>query len=282
MTFVPPNFQPSFFMSQAIKLGDKSRIISPPNPWVGCVIVKEGEIIGRGSTETYGGSHAEIKALKEAGENARGSTVYVTLEPCPNHGKTPPCTDALIQAKVKKVVIALIDPDPKVLGRGIQKLREANIDVEVGLLEEKAKKSLLPYLHHRETGMPFCILKAAISIDGKIAAKDGTSLWITGEKARKDVHQIRAESQAVLVGTNTILEDSPSLTVRYVQPSGFRPPLRVLLDISGKIKAQGPLFDMNLAPTLIVTSEKCPESIIEEWKSFGCEVKSLPLNERRD
>lgn len=282
MNVVPVHLQPAFFMSQAIKLGEKSRIISPPNPWVGCVIVKEGKIIARGSTEAFGGCHAEVQALKEAGENAKGSTVYVTLEPCPNYGKTPPCTEALIRARVKKVVIAVIDPDPKVRGQGIQKLREADIEVEVGLLKEKAKKSLLPYLYHRETGMSFCILKAAISIDGKIAAKDGTSLWITDEKARRDVHQIRAESQAVLVGTNTVLEDSPSLTVRYVQPPGLRPPLRVILDISGKIKAEGPLFNIHLAPTLIVTSEKCSQSKIEEWKNFGCEVKSLPLNESRD
>lgn len=278
MTIAPINQKQTFFMNRALELGEESRIIAPPNPWVGCAIVKHGEIIAEGSTEAFGGSHAEVQALKQAGEEANGATVYVTLEPCPVHGKTPPCTDALIQAGVTRVVIGILDPDPSVQGKGVEKLQEAGIEVELGVLKQEVEASLKSYLHHRRTGLPFCILKAAISMDGKIAAKNGTSIWITGKQARVDVHQIRAESQAILIGTNTVLEDNPSLTVRHVEPKGLRPPLRVLLDTSGKIKPKGPLFDIDLAPTLIITSEKCHSSRIEDWKNAGCDVEVLPLD----
>lgn len=265
-------------MTQAIELGHQSRLISPPNPWVGCVIVKNGSVIGQGRTQHFGSDHAEVQAIKSATESLEGSTVYVTLEPCPHRGKTPPCTDALIEAKVKKVVIALLDPDHNVNGRGIETLKKAGIEVEVGLLKEEAKASLLPYLHHRKTGLPYCILKAAISMDGKIAAKNGSSIWITGPEAREDVHLMRAESQAILVGTNTALEDDPSLNVRDVPFKEFKQPLRVLVDASGKVSCRANLCDQSLAPTLIFTSLETDPSLIDAWKCKGCTVEAVPYD----
>ena len=278
MTVAHLNQKQIFFMTKAHNIAAQSRIVAPPNPWVGCVLVKHGEIIAEGCTQSYGGDHAEVQALKQAGEEAKGATAYVTLEPCPVQGRTPPCTDALIKAGVLKVVVGILDPDPRVNGKGIARLQEAGIEVEVGILREEIYASLKPYLHHRETGLPFCILKAAISMDGKIAAKNGTSIWITGKKAREDVHQIRAESQAILVGTNTVLEDNPRLTVRHVNYEGSRPPLRVLIDAKGKIKPKGDLFDTSLAPTLILTTEKVDPKRVEEWKQHGCEVEVISQN----
>ncbi len=267
----------TFFMQEALQEAAKGRLIAPPNPWVGCVIVKHGAIIARGHTQAPGQPHAEIMALNAAGESAQEATVYVTLEPCPHFGNTPPCTEALIKAGVKKVVIGILDPDPHVRGRGVAQLQQAGIEVEVGTLHEKIKASLKPYCHHRETGRPYCILKAAVSMDGKIAARDGSSFWITKEEARRDVHQLRAMSQAILVGTFTALEDSPQLTVRDIEDKNFTPPLRVILDAKGKIQAKGPLFDTSLAPTLMVTSNLVDPLRKKEWLDCGCEVVEISM-----
>lgn len=269
-----------FFMNEAFEEGLKGRLLAPPNPWVGCVIIKHGEIIARGHHLGPGSDHAEVMALKSAKEESWEATVYVTLEPCPTFGQTPPCCDALIKAGVKKVVIGMLDPDPNVRGRGVANLQQAGIEVEVGVLDTKIKASLAAYCHHRETGLPFCILKAAISMDGKIAAKDGSSIWITGSLARKDVHLMRAQSQAILVGTTTVLEDGPKLTVRDIEQS-FKAPLRVLLDAKGKIKPLGSLFDTSIAPTLIATSEAVDPIRKQEWLDHGCEVIVIPLNETK-
>ena len=180
-------------MARAIALGSKGRITAPPNPWVGCVIVKDGIVVGEGFHQTAGEPHAEIHALQQAKEQAMGATVYVTLEPCVHHGRTPPCSDALIKAKVSKVFVALEDPDPRVRGKGIAFLKDAGIWVNLGLCRDEAVQSLQPYLHQRKTGRPFCIAKAAISIDGRTAASDGTSKWITPKEARADSHRIRAD-----------------------------------------------------------------------------------------
>lgn len=271
-----------YLMSQAYEESLKGRFIAPPNPWVGCVIVKHGEIIGRGYHKGPGTDHAEVMALKEAKTDAIGSTVYVTLEPCAHAENTSRCTDVLIQAGVKKVVIGVLDPDSRVRGRGIAKLEQAGIEVEVGTLDEKIKLSLRPYLHQRETGLPYCILKAAISMDGKIAARNGSSIWITGQEARRDVHLMRAHSQAILIGTTTALEDQPKLTVRHVRIEGLKPPLRILLDSKGKVEPKGPLFDLSLAPTMVVTSEFASSERINQWMNVGCEVLKVPLNEQKD
>lgn len=265
-------------MTRALVLSQKSRYIAPPNPWVGCVLVKHGEIIAEGWTQEFGKDHAEIAALKAAQESAKDSTLYVTLEPCCIQGKTPPCTEAIIQAGVQKVVVGILDPDHRVSGRGVEALKKAGIEVEVGLLKEEIEESLKAYIHHRKTGLPFCILKAAISLDGKIAAKNGTSIWITGKQAREDVHRIRAESQAILVGTNTASEDMPTLTVRDISVDLPRQPLRVVIDAKGRLEPIGPLFDVSLAPTLIMTTEEAPQERIDQWKAKGCEVQKVPHN----
>lgn len=269
-----------YFMNEAFEEGLKGRFLAPPNPWVGCVIVKHGEIIARGHHLGQKTDHAELMALKKAKDEAWESTVYVTLEPCAHFGHTPPCADALIEAGVKKVVIGILDPDPNVRGKGVEKLQQAGIEVEVGTLDEKIKNALVAYCHHRETGLPFCVLKAAISMDGKIAAKDGSSFWISGDSAREDVHQLRAQSQAILIGANTALDDAPKLTVREVSEK-FRPPLRVVLDTKGRVKPVGHLFDTNVAPTLMVTSSMTSPERIKEWKDCGCEVLEVPLNEKK-
>jgi diaminohydroxyphosphoribosylaminopyrimidine deaminase/5-amino-6-(5-phosphoribosylamino)uracil reductase len=216
-------------MGRALAAGAAMRRRTPPNPWVGAVVrtVDGREFVG--ATEPPGGRHAEIVALdaaRAAGADPAGATAVVTLEPCCHHGRTPPCTDALVAAGVGRVVIALADPDPLVGGGGLAALREAGVDVEVGLRADEAAASLRPYLHHRRTGRPFVVLKLAATLDGRTAAADGSSRWITGAEARAEVHRLRAESDAVLVGRGTILADDPELTVR----TGAGPdPQRVVL-----------------------------------------------------
>ncbi len=279
---IAPSQKEAFFMNRAIELAQRARLLAPPNPWVGCVIIKHGEIIGEGWTQPYGGDHAEAVALNSAKEEVFGATLYVTLEPCPMHGKVAPCTEAIIRAGIKKVVVGIEDPDPRVKGRGIAALKRAGIEVEKGLLENEIQANLQPYIYHRKTGMPFCLLKAAISMDGKIAAKNGSSIWITDKPAREDVHRIRAESQAILIGTNTAIEDSPTLTVRDVSFPIDKQPLRIVLDAKGRIEPIGPLFNTSLAPTLILTSEKVSQERIKQWEDKGCEVQIIPFNTQND
>lgn len=206
------------------------RASTPPNPWVGCVLVSPDGRTFEGATEPVGGRHAEIVALHEAGDAARGSTAYVTLEPCAHHGRTPPCTDALIAAGVARVVVGIVDPDADVAGRGVEALRGAGIVVDIadGEPSDAAAESLAPYLVHRRTGRPYVVLKTAASLDGRTAAPDGSSQWITGVEARADAHALRAESDAIVVGAGTVAADDPSLTVRLVDaPRGD--PRRVVL-----------------------------------------------------
>jgi len=198
-----------------------------PNPWVGCVIVAEcGNSGFEGATSPAGGAHAEVVALGRAGDAANGSTAYVTLEPCAHHGRTPPCVDALINAGVRRVVIGVLDPDHHVRGEGARRLRAAGIEVGVGVCEAEVSAVLAPYLKHRRTGRPWVVLKLAATLDGRIAAPDGASAWITGEEARADAHQLRAESDAILVGAGTVRMDDPRLTVRDARGCS---PLRVVL-----------------------------------------------------
>jgi diaminohydroxyphosphoribosylaminopyrimidine deaminase/5-amino-6-(5-phosphoribosylamino)uracil reductase len=215
------------WMAQAIDLGGEVRATTSPNPWVGAVVVPEcDEPVAEGATQPPGGPHAEIVALDLAGDSARGSTLYVTLEPCSHHGRTPPCADAVVSAGVRRVVIGVLDPDPNVAGQGAEKLRRAGLDVVVGVLAGEVEASLAPYLKHRRTGLPWVVLKLAATLDGRIAAPDGSSRWITGPEARADAHRLRAESDAILVGAGTVRADDPSLTVR--EATG-RDPLRVVL-----------------------------------------------------
>jgi len=205
-------------MRRAMVNADGSRLITSPNPWVGAVLVSEFAEVFDGATELYGGRHAERVALDEAGDEARGSVVYTTLEPCRHTGRTGPCSQALIDARVARVVIGVLDPDPNVAGRGADDLRAAGIEVEVGVEAAAVSEQLAPYLHHRRTGRPWVVLKLATTFDGRLAAPDGTSGWITGPEARADVHRLRAESDAICVGAGTVRIDDPALTVRDYAP----------------------------------------------------------------
>jgi diaminohydroxyphosphoribosylaminopyrimidine deaminase/5-amino-6-(5-phosphoribosylamino)uracil reductase len=221
-------------MRRAIELAASVRATAHPNPWVGCLIESVDGHIFEGATQPPGQAHAEVVALERAGDAARGATVWVTLEPCSHTARTPPCADALVAAGVRRVVVAIDDADARVQGRGIARLRAAGIDVAVGVGAHEVRAQLAPYLKHRTTGRPWVVLKLAATLDGRTAAPDGTSQWITGEAARADVHRLRAESDAVLVGAGTVKADDPALTVRLapsVTPDGSdrRDPLRVVL-----------------------------------------------------
>jgi len=211
-------------MRRAIGLAAAVRGTTSPNPWVGA-LVEPGSF--EGATRPPGGPHAERVALEAAGERARGATLYVTLEPCVHAGRTPPCVDAILAAGIRRVVVGVEDPDSRVRGEGIRRLRAAGVDVEVGVCGEEVGEQLAPYRKHRATGRPFVVLKLAASLDGRIAAPDGASRWITGDEARADAHRLRAESDAVLVGARTVKADDPELTVRLVPAA--RQPLRVVL-----------------------------------------------------
>tara|TARA_B100001123_G_scaffold105033_3_gene121943 strand:+ start:1482 stop:2531 length:1050 start_codon:yes stop_codon:yes gene_type:complete len=227
------------FMAEAIRVAQQARLHSSPNPWVGAIVVAQGQVVGEGATGSFqtseetnesptvlerdkdlkpvGGVHAEIKALEEAGELAKGATLYTTLEPCNHQGLTGPCTNAIINSGIRRVVVALTDPDKRVSGSGLEALKSAGIAVDTGQNSDVAAQQLNPYLHHRVTGRPYVVLKLAATLDGRIAAPDGSSNWITGEEARKDVHKLRAESDAICVGAGTIRSDNPRLTVRSVE-----------------------------------------------------------------
>lgn len=214
-------------METALEAAAQVRTRTSPNPWVGAVVLSPvGEVVGVGATQPPGGDHAEVIALRTAGGSAAGGTLVVTLEPCAHQGRTPPCVDAIVAAGVSRVIIAVIDPDLRVAGQGLAALRAGGVDVEVGLLAAAVALQLEPYLHHRRTGRPYVVCKLATTIDGGIAAVDGSSRWITGVEARTDAHQLRAESDAIIVGAGTIRCDDPSLTVRHVDG---RDPLRVVL-----------------------------------------------------
>jgi diaminohydroxyphosphoribosylaminopyrimidine deaminase/5-amino-6-(5-phosphoribosylamino)uracil reductase len=216
-------------MSRAIELAAMARTTASPNPWVGCVIATAVGRTFEGFTQPPGGPHAEAVALAAAartGADLGGATAHVTLEPCSHHGRTPPCADALIRAGVATVVVGIEDPDPLVGGRGIERLRDAGVEVRVGDQADAVNRQLAPYLKHRRTGRPWVVLKLAATLDGRTAARDGSSQWITGDEARTDAHQLRAESDAVIVGAGTVRADDPELTVRLVEGDD---PLRVVL-----------------------------------------------------
>ena len=266
-------------MASAIAAASRSRRITAPNPWVGCAIVGDGELLAVGATAGGPGSaHAERVALDALPhvDRARGATLYTTLEPCDHHGRTPPCVDAIIDAGIGRVVVAIEDPDPRVAGKGLARLRAAGIDVACGVRAAEVGRQLAPYLKHRRTGRASCVVKTANSIDGLVAAADGSSRWITGRDARADVHSLRADVQAVVVGVGTAIADRPRLTVRELPPGDDAPlgpqPLRVVLDAHGRVDADGPLFDLSLAPTLVVTTDQADAAAVESWHKAGAEV----------
>jgi diaminohydroxyphosphoribosylaminopyrimidine deaminase/5-amino-6-(5-phosphoribosylamino)uracil reductase len=238
------------YMRLALSLARKGKGKVSPNPMVGCVVVNEGKIVGRGYHEYFGGPHAEINALSMAGEKAVGSTLYTTLEPCNHFGKTPPCTDAIIRAGVKRVVAAALDPDEKMRGRGLKTLTQNAIEVSQGILKRESTGLNSEYLKSRKDGITEVIVKAAMSVDGKIATRTGDSKWITSVHARKTVHKMRSNVDAIVVGRETVLRDNPGLTSHGLG----RNPVRVVLDSNLTIPLGSRVFDQT-APTIVFFSK---------------------------
>jgi diaminohydroxyphosphoribosylaminopyrimidine deaminase / 5-amino-6-(5-phosphoribosylamino)uracil reductase len=216
------------FMAQALQLAEKGLYSASPNPRVGCILVRDSQVVGSGWHERAGGHHAEINALAAAGAEARGATAYITLEPCSHQGRTPPCSDALIKAGIQKLIIAMEDPNPLVSGRGCASLKAAGIEVQAGLMEAEARALNIGFISRMTRQRPWIRMKIAASLDGKTALNNGSSQWITGEAARRDGHRLRARSCAILTGIGTVLADDPELTVRHINTS--RQPLRVVVD----------------------------------------------------
>jgi diaminohydroxyphosphoribosylaminopyrimidine deaminase/5-amino-6-(5-phosphoribosylamino)uracil reductase len=242
-------------MLQAIRLAEKGRGRTSPNPMVGALLVKDDQVVGKGYHKKAGADHAEIVALKQAGEKARGATLYINLEPCCCQGLTPPCVDELIKARLSRVVVAMLDPNPKVKGRSIRLLQEAGIQTEVGLLEEKARFQNEVFLKYVTTNLPFVILKIALSMDGKIATKTGDSKWVTSEDARLYVHKLRNEVDATCVGIGTVIRDDSRLTTRLPHKRG-RDPVRVIVDSLLKVPLRANIFTQKSNASNIVVTTK--------------------------
>jgi diaminohydroxyphosphoribosylaminopyrimidine deaminase/5-amino-6-(5-phosphoribosylamino)uracil reductase len=258
------------WMRRALRLAERG--FTPPNPMVGCVLVKDGAVVGEGFHPCAGAPHAEVFALQAAGEQARGATAYVSLEPCCHYGRTPPCVNALIEARVARVVAAVADPNPQVSGRGLALLREAGIPAQVGVLAEEARHLNAAFFHFQKTRRPYITLKAAMTLDGKIATRTGDSQWITGEAARRYVHRLRAQSGAVLCGIGTALADDPMLTAR-LKPEAPRQPLRIVLDPSLRLPPTAKLVTTaRQIPTLLVTTRKADPEKVENLYKYGVDI----------
>ena len=262
------------YMRRALELAEHGWGRVSPNPLVGAVLVRDGDVVGEGWYEgPPGRPHAEVHALAQAGERAAGAILYCTLEPCDHHGSTPPCTEALIASGVARVVVAAGDPNPIVNGRGFARLRAAGIDVEEGPFASDAHRMNAAFERHVTTGLPFVTLKSAITLDGRTAARDGSSKWITGESARADVQRLRAGTDAIVVGAGTAIADDPSLTVRDRAFADLRP-LRVVVDATGRVPASLRIFD-DLAPTLVATTDSVDRAWADTWVDAGAEVVVL-------
>jgi diaminohydroxyphosphoribosylaminopyrimidine deaminase/5-amino-6-(5-phosphoribosylamino)uracil reductase len=266
------------FMRRALELARNGLGLAAPNPMVGAVVVSDSRVVGEGWHEGPGTPHAEVVALQAAADLARGATLYVTLEPCSHHGRTPPCAPTVVDSGIADVVAAVRDPNPAVDGRGFEFLRRAGLRVVEGVLAEEGSELIAGFANHIRSGLPLVTLKMAASLDGKVAARDGSSRWISGEAAREDVHRLRAASGAIVVGAGTASTDDPALTVRLPGYRG-RPPLRVLLDATGRTPPTGALFD-GAASTLVATTRACPAEARAAWEASGAEV--LALDEGRE
>ena len=269
------------YMARAVELAGKGVYSAHPNPRVGCVIVRDEQIVGEGWHVQAGGPHAEVHALRQAGERARGATAYVTLEPCSHHGRTPPCADALVQAGVARVVAAMQDPNPQVAGQGLLKLMQAGITVNSGVLEQQARALNPGFLKRMEQGLPFVRLKMAMSLDGRTAMASGESQWITGPQARSAVQRLRARSSVVLTGADSVLTDGARMTVRAgelgldaetTELALRRTPLRVLIDGRLRVPLQAPFFQAG--PALVVTCAAAQAR--ERYEQAGHELLALP------
>lgn len=262
-----------YYMRQALTIAQYAKGRTSPNPLVGAVIVKDNRIVGQGWHRQAGTPHAEIHALAQAGKLAKDATIYVTLEPCSHHGRTGPCTDALIQAEVKKVVVAMTDPNPLVAGRGLERLKAAGIEVVEGVLAAEAAKLNEIFIKWITTGMPFGILKTAMTLDGKIAAFTGHSKWITGPEAREYVHKLRDTCDGILVGVGTVLADDPELTARL--PEGGKNPVRIIVDSMARTPLTAKVVVDKQSPTIIAVSNAAPTERISALSSQGVEILVL-------
>lgn len=259
------------WMQHALDLAARGLLSTTPNPRVGCVIVRDGVLVGEGWHHKAGESHAETLALAQAGERARGATAYVTLEPCSHFGRTPPCTDALVNARLARVIVAMEDPNPLVNGQGLDRLRAAGIDVRCGLLESRARELNIGFVSRMTRGRPWVRLKVASSLDGYTALPDGSSQWITGEEARADGHRWRARSCAILTGIGTVREDDPLMTARV--PEADRQPLKVLVDSRLEVDPQARILKSG---QVLVAAATDPAGRAESLRDRGCELIFLP------
>jgi diaminohydroxyphosphoribosylaminopyrimidine deaminase/5-amino-6-(5-phosphoribosylamino)uracil reductase len=267
---------PSSFMQRALALAELGLGRASPGPAVGCVIVRGESVVGEGYYVAPPGSpHAEVIALRQAGDAARGATAYVTLEPCSHFGRTPPCADALIEAGVRRVIFAMIDPDERVSGSGRARLEAAGIAVEVGDGGEAAVKLNEAYVKHRRTGLPFVAVKYAMSLDGRIAAASGDSRWVSGPETRRWVHEMRTKIDAILQGSSTVVIDNPQLTARPEDQEAEHQPLRIVLDSSGRISREANVLQ-GAASTLVATTERANAAWRQTIEATGAEVLVLP------
>ena len=267
------------FMKRALDLARRATGRTSPNPLVGAIVVKDGQVIGEGYHQKAGTPHAEIHALNAAGENARGATLYTTLEPCCHWGRTPPCTEALINAGITEVYIAEIDPNPKVAGKGVRQLEEAGLQVHIGLCEQAAADLNEIYSKYIQTGMPFVILKTAMSLDGKIATASGESQWITSEASRQRGHQIRDMVDAILVGRGTVERDNPALTTRLQNGQG-QDATRIVLDSHGKTSTDARIFNAeSSAGVIIAVTPDAPSENVAALQKAGAQVLTVPAAE---
>ena len=269
------------FMRQALELAKKGEGYVEPNPMVGCVLVRNNEIIGQGYHTQFGNAHAEVEAIRSANTDLTGATCYVTLEPCSHYGKTPPCVEAILQTGIRRIVVAMRDPNPAVNGKGIQILREAGLDVTEHILEKEAQYLNAPYLTLLHKNRPWIHAKWAMTLDGKLAAKTRDSQWISGEESRKIVHQLRSRMDAVVIGSGTAMYDDPLLTVRLDESErmGNKTPCRVVLDRSGNLSPDSQLVQTaSEVPVLIVTETEDTQKL-RQWEQSGCEILRLPHRE---
>jgi diaminohydroxyphosphoribosylaminopyrimidine deaminase/5-amino-6-(5-phosphoribosylamino)uracil reductase len=269
------------YMLRALELSKKGIGYTNPNPLVGAVIVKNEKIIGEGYHEKYGSAHAEINAFKNATTDVSGSTMYVTLEPCSHYGKTPPCANAIVERGIKKVVIALKDPNPLVEGRGIEILERNGIEVVTGVLEKECRKVNEIFLKYITTKLPFCILKTAMTLDGKIATFKGDSKWITNEASRKQVHELRHHVSGIMVGIETVLKDDPSLNTR-LEGIKCSDPVRIIIDSRGRTPLNSQVLNIKSnAKTIIATTELTDANKLRTFKDKGAEIIIAPLKNNR-
>ncbi|MED7789002.1 bifunctional diaminohydroxyphosphoribosylaminopyrimidine deaminase/5-amino-6-(5-phosphoribosylamino)uracil reductase RibD [Francisella sp. 19X1-34] len=269
-----------YYMQQALTLANRGRLTVSPNPMVGCIIVKDGAIISEGWHSMAGKSHAEVYALTKAGDQAKDSTVYVTLEPCCHQGRTAPCTDALIKAGVKKVIIATLDPNPRVAGKGIKKLKSAGIEVKVGLLKKQAQQLNKVFFHYQKNKTPFVYAKWAMSLDGKITVNGDDSKKISSDKAFINTHQLRNICDAILVGKQTLIEDNPSLNVRININKLSNPTRFVLFGRIDKIDNNWKILDQNIAKTIFVCNE-ISDKAKDQLNHLGIEYWALSSNNKQ-